>query len=335
MPVHWMYDLRNLKRDYGEIKGYAKPKDRFEGSIMNKSNTGGGGRGSFKGNIIGTVINHGKKKFWARGENNHYHIGMAAGENTLEAQLTRLITRQITVDKGFNADNYRKSYMKFMQTPNSHNDTYAATAHRMFFKNLVGGKDPKLCPDNDGHNVDSIDALTIAVPVIIQYSQTDAATRNAKVVEAIHVLRNVKRVEPYAIILSDMLVRIMVKGEDLRAVVLDAATKVGIRNFKEVVKSSKQDPMAACYIDSSFPAMLFLLYKYADSVEKAILANANAGGENVARGALVGAIIGAHYGMDGFPDWSKEGLFAKKEISTEIEEFVGKLTDLSDEKLDL
>ncbi len=22
MPVHWMYDLRNLKRDYGEIKGY-------------------------------------------------------------------------------------------------------------------------------------------------------------------------------------------------------------------------------------------------------------------------------------------------------------------------
>ena len=23
MPVHWMYDLRNLKRDYGQITGYA------------------------------------------------------------------------------------------------------------------------------------------------------------------------------------------------------------------------------------------------------------------------------------------------------------------------
>merc|ERR1719320_1254133 len=253
MPVHWMYDLRNLKRDYGEIKGYVKPKDRFEGSIMNKSNTGGGGRGSFKGNIIGTVINHGKKKFWVRGENNHYHIGMAAGENTLEAQLTRLITRQMTVDKGFNADNFRKSYMKFMQTPNSHNDTYAATAHRMFFKNLVGGKDPKLCPDNDGHNVDSIDALTVAVPVIIRYCLAEAETRNAKVMEAIRVTRNVKRIQPYAIHLSDMLVRIMVDEEDLRTVVLDVAAKLGLRNFDKIVERTREDPMTACYIDSSFP----------------------------------------------------------------------------------
>jgi ADP-ribosyl-[dinitrogen reductase] hydrolase len=46
MPVHWMYSLNNLKRDYGEIKGYVKPKDYFEGSIMNLSNTGGAGRGS-------------------------------------------------------------------------------------------------------------------------------------------------------------------------------------------------------------------------------------------------------------------------------------------------
>ena len=51
----------------------------------------------------------------------------------------------------------------------------------------------------------------------------------------------------------------------------------------------------ACYIDKCFPVLLFLVYKYADSVavEKAILANANAGGENVARGSLLGALLGA------------------------------------------
>ena len=27
MPVHWMYNLRNLKRDYGEITGYVAPKE--------------------------------------------------------------------------------------------------------------------------------------------------------------------------------------------------------------------------------------------------------------------------------------------------------------------
>ena len=55
--------------------------------------------------------------------------------------------------------------------------------------------------------------------------------------------------------------------------------------------------MAACYIDDSFPAMLFMLYKYSDSLEKGILANANAGGENVARGAIIGFLLGANHGL--------------------------------------
>jgi ADP-ribosyl-[dinitrogen reductase] hydrolase len=88
-----MYDLRNLKKDYGKITGYVKPLDKFEGSIMNLSNTGGAGRGSDKGEIVGSVILHGKKQYWGRGQNNHYHLGLLAGENTLEAQLARLLTR--------------------------------------------------------------------------------------------------------------------------------------------------------------------------------------------------------------------------------------------------
>ena len=73
MPVHWYYSIPQLKKDYGSIQGYIKPKVHMEGSIMNLSNTGGGGRGSDKGEIIGSVINHGKKEFWGRGLNFHYH----------------------------------------------------------------------------------------------------------------------------------------------------------------------------------------------------------------------------------------------------------------------
>jgi hypothetical protein len=46
-----------------------------------------------------------------------------------------------------------QAYIKFMTTPGSHNDVYAGTCHRMFFRNYVDGKDPKKCADNDGHNV--------------------------------------------------------------------------------------------------------------------------------------------------------------------------------------
>jgi len=90
--------------------------------------------------------------------------------------------------------------------------------------------------------------------------------------------------------------------------------------------------MTACYIDSSFPAMLFFLYKYADSFEAAILANANAGGENVARGALIGVLMGGKHGMAGMPDWTKNGLFAKDEINAEIDQFLNGLNENGTDK---
>ena len=146
MPVHWMYDLRQLQHDYGEIKDFVKPKDQFVGSIMNLSNTGGGGRGSDKGDIVGDVILHGKKKYWVRGGNNHYHLGLKAGENTLEAQLARVLSKSIKETGSFDAENFTKRYVNFMTTPGSHNDTYASTCHRMFFANFVKGAGSVILP---------------------------------------------------------------------------------------------------------------------------------------------------------------------------------------------
>jgi hypothetical protein len=45
-----------------------------------------------------------------------------------------------------------------------------------------------------------------------------------------------------------------------------------------------------------------------------VLANANAGGENVARGSLLGAILGAAHGTQGWPKWAVDGLYAKNDI---------------------
>ena len=47
--------------------------------------------------------------------------------------------------------------------------------------------------------------------------------------------------------------------------------------------------MTACYVEGAFPVMLYMAYKYGDEgdagavMEKALLASANAGGENVSR----------------------------------------------------
>ena len=51
MPVHWYYDLAQLRSDFGQIESYQAPKPSFPDSIMRLSNTGGGGRGSDEGNL--------------------------------------------------------------------------------------------------------------------------------------------------------------------------------------------------------------------------------------------------------------------------------------------
>lgn len=117
-----------------------------------------------------------------------------------------------------------------------------------------------------------------------------------------------------------MLVAVL-DGTDLREATQKASDKIGLGNLKEMVSRSKSDPMVACYIDSSFPAALFMAYKYADSVEQTILANANAGGENVARGSLLGALIGAAHGVEQFPEWTND-LNEKDKVIGEIDDLL-------------
>jgi ADP-ribosyl-[dinitrogen reductase] hydrolase len=215
MPVHWMYNLGQLQSDYGKISGYVRPKDSFYGSIMNLSNTGGGGRGSDQGSIVGDVILHGKKKYWMRGGNFHYHMGLQAGENTLEAQLVRVLSKSIAERGAFDANDFRERYIKFMTTPGETNDTYASTCHRMFFANLVRGVPPADCADNDGHNTDAIDALTLTVPVILKYADAPVAERLQRVKEVIYVTRRTRALDRYAEAFSELMVAVL-HGGDLR-----------------------------------------------------------------------------------------------------------------------
>lgn len=324
MPVHWYYDRSQLKRDFGAITKYEAPKPTFPGSIMNLSNTGGGGRGSDQGEVVGSVILHGKKHFWKRGGNFHYHHGMAAGENTLDALVTHILTQSMLVKRALDIDDFRDRYIAFMTTPGSHNDVYAGTAHRMFFKNLVAGAAPKDCPDNDGHNVDTIDALMIVPPVVLANVNAPAEERNRAIKAAIQATRKSETVLRFAYLYSEMLLALLA-GANMREVAQKAGKLIGIDIAESVQRSSRDgdDPMVACYIDSSFPAMLFFAYKYGDvGVDKLLLASANAGGENVARGSLLGALAGARFGKSGIPQSLQDGLVLSASLQSESSQFV-------------
>lgn len=68
--------------------------------------------------------------------------------------------------------------------------------------------------------------------------------------------------------------------------------------------------------------MLHFAYKYGGDFETCLLANTNNGGENVARGQTLGALIGAAFGASRIPMHLKEGLVNSASIGQDIDAFV-------------
>ena len=75
----------------------------------------------------------------------------------------------------------------------------------------------------------------------------------------------------------------------------------------------------ACYPEHGLPLLLYFSRKHACDVEATLIANANAGGDNVHRGMVAGMIVGA--ANDDMPDHLIRGLIAYDELRKEIDEF--------------
>lgn len=217
-----------------------------------------------------------------------------------------------------------------MTTPGSHNDTYASTYIRQFFANREAGKPLADCADNDGHNTDAIDAMTGLAPfAVLAAGRGEPSGTNVE--RFLSTTRNSRRLPQYARLFTDMVQSLLERPEDeapadaLRRVTHKAAAELGLDLDGGVARHERGDPMVACYIDSSFPALLIFAAKYAKAGPKAaLLASANAGGENVARGAALGALMGAAYGSDAWKGdaWLVEGLKGREGIEAEMNAFL-------------
>lgn len=339
-PTHWFYGGPNqvIATYGGLLNGFTKPAEHLPGSIMSKSNTGGGGRGSYQGDVIGNIIFHGKKKYWRPGADYHYHHLLEAGDNTLEGLLARRVMA-VTAEKGgkFDPEAITQDYIDFLTTPDTHNDTYCGTCHRMFFANHAAGKKPKECPDNDRHNVDTIDSLVVPTIASLIAQDYEQASQDAQ--DMVFITRDSPTSAQYVAKFTSLF-RSVVQGSSVREAVAQFDKRVP--NAVENAGSRGQDPLTACYLDSAFPAMLFMAYKYAPAASqeglskgflKAVCANANRGGENVGSGALLGALWGAEVGFSNLPPSLINNLAVsqRKELDAQVDAFIQSIKWLQDE----
>lgn len=308
MPVHWFYNPADIDRAFpgGITKFEAAP--RFHpSSIMPLHSTSKGGRGTQKADlatrqIVGDVILKGRGESWGQA-NQHYHCGMQAGQNTLNAHCTRVLMRSL-IDNGgrYHAAHWLENYIAFMTADKpQHPDTYAESYHRGFFANLVAGKAPEKCGAVT-HDTPSIGGLVSIAPLVISERLAGTALERVQELARAHLLlthpdETLARVcAAYVGLIDALLFR--EHSTSVASLLLECGRRARM-DLSALLGKSRDDRdivgrmfSSACYISDSWPSVLYFAYKYRADMHGGLLANANVGGDNAHRGAVLGVLLG-------------------------------------------
>lgn len=317
MPVHWYYDRAALRRDYGEVRDFLAPKNPHPDSILWRS--------KWEAPTPALDILHDQRAFWGR-PGIHYHQHLAAGENTLNLQLAAELLASLAETGRHDVDDYARRYVAFLTTPGRHRDTYVEEAHRGFITNLGRGRPPRDCGIADIH----IGGLA-GVPPLAAWFAGDAAALAAAIREQVGLTHRAPEVLAAATAFGEMLRRV-IQGEPLRPVlrtVGDTLPGLSVARLERWlaepdlrVVGERLSP--ACYIADAFPSALYFALKYEGDPEAGLVANTMAGGDNVHRGVVVGALLGAAHGRAGWPARWLAGLAAHDRLDPRVARVAGR-----------
>lgn len=311
MPVHWFYnpvDIMKAFPPHGIRKMEAAPA-YHPSSIMKLHSTTSGGRKN-KNNtmqkevvqeVVGKVILKGKAHLWGR-PNGHYHHGLEAGENTLNAWWAKWLMNSLAREGHYDSEVWVREYIDLMTADKpAHPDTYAESCHRGFFANYISGKNPKDCGAVT-HDTPSMGALvTIAPLALALLSSEPLALVQQQCREHVWLTHPDKGlmdvVDSYVVLLHTLLNRPV--NESVEEAIEKAANVIPGTKLGKLLSQNKEDSYVvgrlyslACYITDSWPSVCYLASKYYEDPRKALLINTNLGGENAHRGSVLGTIIG-------------------------------------------
>ncbi|MDO6567305.1 ADP-ribosylglycohydrolase family protein [Alteromonas sp. 1_MG-2023] len=308
MPVHWYYKPADILRDFpGGVQQFESAPSFHPSSIMSLHSTSEGGRAKASKpssnqaaiNIVGDVILKGKRQYWT-GANQHYHQGMEAGENTLNAHCARVALR---ASAGiYQQDAFLDGYIKLLCSDEpAHPDTYAESYHRGFFANLAAGK-----PANDcgavTHDTASIGGLVTIGPVALSCALKGNALNDIQRLCRNHLYLTHPSEDLGAVCddYVELLYRLLYRSDESPLAILENIALRGSHlSLIKLVAKNKSDIeivghqySPACYISDAWPSVLYFAYRYVEDGKKALTANTNVGGDNVHRGFVLGTIMG-------------------------------------------
>lgn len=385
MPAHWYYRLDYLKRDFGSITGYNDAPHPHPESFMvgnayrpDISKAKALGRSydilhehirfydtSYNHLSIQTSVHAGEhaNAMPTLNQRYHYHHGLKAGENTLGANLVRVLMRSVIARGGYDQDAFLDDFITYMSMPGQNRDPYCEIYIRAWFENYSKGIAPELCAQKQrsiwsiGSHGGMIRPLVLSLLAKEPYQGLGHAISHQQLT---HRSENISS----ALGVLVPLLQALLKGEDPHETISKYAKRVRLIKIKgeELSKTYREHKgpgnitkeqmwkihtefsnmnldvnsvleeyadeeiigklfSTACYPEHGLPLLLCLFQRNKADFKASLLANANAGGDNVHRGMILGLLAGAASNTE-IPHELKSGLLAYHELQNEIKDFV-------------
>ena len=296
MPVHWYYDTKALRQDYGEVRDYLSPKNPHPDSILWRS--------FYKPAHPSADILHDQARYWGK-KGIHYHQFLEAGENTLNVQLAAELLDVLGGDRDYSPQRWLEHFVSFLTTPGNHRDTYAEEYLRHFFSNYAQGVSLLECGRQDEHH---IGGLSLMLPLVLFFADQPRYARQTGL-EHLGLTHGGPLMKRSGALVVDLILE-LIDGVPM----LDALTRtwqahtaepavpdfLGMLEYPDAAVVGRHFS-SACYVEQALPATLYLAAKYHQQPAEGLIANTMCGGDNCGRGAVLGALLGAASGPEAWP----------------------------------
>ena len=242
-----------------------------------------------------------------------YHPHKQAGDQGHVGDQALCLLKFLSREKTWNATTFMNEWLAMWP---EYND-YVDGATKTTLANLQNQS------DNTQGGSDSVEIAGPAriAPLIVFLSNSSENEVIKAAVEQTMLTHRSKEAEESATFLAKAGYR-LIHGADLLETLNDTAPKWALEKAKSVFSENTVNAIAnlgpACSIASALPSVLYLAMKYENNTEIAFIENAMAGGDNCARGLVLGMLLGAANGFSSIPQIWIENLMA----SGDLEEFL-------------
>jgi ADP-ribosylglycohydrolase len=190
---------------------------------------------------------------------------------------------------------------------------YVDKATKATLANLAAGATLANC----GSTSDELAGPARIAPLVAFKAEADEEVLSTAAIEQTLVTHHSQSAIACAEFLARLMHRLLL-GEPLEPTLRALAPAWALAAAEQVLAPGTVDAIGqlgrSCPIPAALPAVIYLVLKHGSHLEAAFIENAMAGGDNCARGLVLGMILGAAYGVEAIPQRWISGLRAAPAI---------------------